>query len=97
MGIVGNGKWIYREHCDMIRGLVPKERLLEWSVEQSWEPICRFLQKEVPDEAFPKRNNAAAFHSRVDEQTKSWVMQGLRNVGVVVVALSAFGIGLRWL
>ena len=28
-----NGKWIYSEHIYMIRGLVPKERLLEWSVE----------------------------------------------------------------
>ncbi|KAI7700906.1 hypothetical protein KC353_g15615, partial [Hortaea werneckii] len=34
-----NGKWIYREHCAMIRGLVPPDRLLEWSVEDGWEPI----------------------------------------------------------
>ena len=35
-----NGKWIYREHCAMVRGLVPKENLLEWSVEDGWEPLC---------------------------------------------------------
>lgn len=28
-----NGKWIYKEHIYMIRGMVPKERLLEWTVE----------------------------------------------------------------
>lgn len=39
-GILYNGKWVYREHCNMIRGLVPKERLLEWSVEDGWEPLC---------------------------------------------------------
>jgi hypothetical protein len=36
-----NGKWIYREHCAMVRGLVPKENLLEWSVEDGWEPLCK--------------------------------------------------------
>lgn len=39
-GITYNGKWVYREHCNMIRGLVPKDRLLEWSVEDGWEPLC---------------------------------------------------------
>lgn len=39
-GIVCNGKWAYREHCNMIRGLVPKDRLLEWGVEDGWEPLC---------------------------------------------------------
>jgi len=36
-----NGKWIYKEHENMIRGLVPKERLLEWSVDDGWEPLCK--------------------------------------------------------
>ena len=27
-----NGKWIHHEHCAMIRGLVPQDRLLEWAV-----------------------------------------------------------------
>lgn len=36
-----NGKWIYREHEAMVRGLVPKERLLEWSTEDGWEVLCK--------------------------------------------------------
>jgi hypothetical protein len=40
-GVLRNGKWIYRDHCNMIRGLVPKDRLLEWSVEDGWEPLCK--------------------------------------------------------
>lgn len=31
----------YREHISMIRGMVPKKRLLEWSVEDGWEPLCK--------------------------------------------------------
>lgn len=40
-GIRRNGKWIYRDHCNMVRGMVPKEKLLEWSVEDGWEPLCK--------------------------------------------------------
>lgn len=40
-GIRQNGKWIYKEHYNMIRGLVPKDNLLEWTVEDGWEPLCK--------------------------------------------------------
>lgn len=36
-----NAKWIYRDHYNMVRGMVPKENLLEWSVEDGWEPLCK--------------------------------------------------------
>ena len=38
-----NGKWVYEEHCAKVRGLVPQDRLLEWRVEDGWEPLCRFV------------------------------------------------------
>jgi hypothetical protein len=40
-GLVLNGKWILREHSAMIRGMVPKDHLLEWAVEDGWEPLCK--------------------------------------------------------
>ncbi len=40
----------------MIRGLVAKDRLLEWTVEDGWEPLCEFLGKDVPNEPFPHVN-----------------------------------------
>jgi hypothetical protein len=40
-GLVPNGKRILREHSAMIRGMVPKDRLLEWAVEDGWEPLCQ--------------------------------------------------------
>jgi hypothetical protein len=42
----------------MIRGLVPKDRLLEWSAEAGWEPLCQFLGKELPDQPFPNVNSS---------------------------------------
>jgi hypothetical protein len=51
----------------MIKGLVPKERLLEWDVIDGWEPLCKFLGKEIPKETFPRTNDAAAFHHRTHD------------------------------
>lgn len=39
-GLLYCGKWVYRDHCNMVRGMVPKEQLLEWTVEDGWEPLC---------------------------------------------------------
>lgn len=43
----------------MICGLVPVEWLLEWTVEDGWDPLCALLEKSVPDEPFPHANDAA--------------------------------------
>lgn len=43
-GIQRNAKWVYRDHCNTVRGMVPKDNLLEWSVEDGWEPLCKVRQ-----------------------------------------------------
>jgi hypothetical protein len=49
----------YTEHYANIRAKVPSERLLSFHVSEGWEPLCRFLGKEVPkDEPFPRINEA---------------------------------------
>lgn len=47
------------DHNKKIKRLVPKERLLEFRVEEGWEPLCRFLGKDVPDEPYPKVNEGS--------------------------------------
>src|SRR3569833_226784 len=44
----------YREHYDILRERVAKERLLEYKLGEGWEPLCEFLGKEVPDVEFPR-------------------------------------------
>lgn len=53
----------------MIRGLVPKEKLLEWNVEDGWEPLCKFLEKVVPNEPFPHANKASGWENHEAEVT----------------------------
>ena len=29
---------------------VPKENLLVWDLKEGWEPLCKFLNKPIPDQ-----------------------------------------------
>lgn len=51
----------YQEHIEEIRAHVPEDQLLIFSVDQGWEPLCRFLGKEVPDMTFPNVNDSEEF------------------------------------
>ncbi|KAL8891333.1 MAG: hypothetical protein Q9215_001656, partial [Flavoplaca cf. flavocitrina] len=48
-----HGKAAFEDHYAHVREVVPKERLLEYRVQEGWEPLCRFLGTEVPEEEFP--------------------------------------------
>ncbi len=47
---------VFAQHYDRVRRTVPAERLLVYRVQEGWEPLCRFLGVEVPDEPFPRVN-----------------------------------------
>ena len=47
----------YTEHNEWIRSIVAKDLLLEFEPSMGWKPLCRFLDKEVPDQEFPRRND----------------------------------------
>jgi hypothetical protein len=60
---------VFRRHNDEVRDGVPAERLLVYEVGQGWGPLCDFLGVPVPAEPFPRLNDAASFHARVEEGT----------------------------
>jgi hypothetical protein len=60
-----NAKDRFRRHYAEIRAKVPKERLLEYKIEQEWEPLCEFLGKEIPDVPFPRKNKREEHVARV--------------------------------
>lgn len=51
---------ILTAHNDRVRSLVPKGQLLEMDLSQGWEPLCKFLGVPIPDEPFPRANDAKA-------------------------------------
>lgn len=80
----------------MIRGLVPKERLLEWYIDDGWEPLCEFLGKPVPDVEFPHANAAAGgWKSREEQCNKRWIEAAFVRLGVLIVGLMV-AVWLAW-
>ncbi|KAK0706070.1 hypothetical protein B0T26DRAFT_788410 [Lasiosphaeria miniovina] len=86
--IRGNAAWVHQEHSSMIRGLVPKERLLEWQIEDGWEPLCRFLGKPVPEAEFPHANAVSGgWKAREEQCNKRWVERAFVNLFLLLAAL----------
>ena len=48
-----------------MRKVTPKERLLEYKIEEGWEPLCRFLGKEIPKEPFPHTNEKDYLNEKI--------------------------------
>ncbi len=60
----------YHEHVEEIKAAVPPERLLIFKVDQGWEPLCKFLDVEVPKSEFPNVNNRAEVKKTIADITK---------------------------
>lgn len=81
------GKSIHEQHSTVIRHLVPQERLLEWHVEDGWDPLCEFLGKPVPDSAFPRANDKMGFKKRVEADLNALGQRAVVNMTVLVSVL----------
>ena len=66
----------YREHYELLRRTVSKDRLLEYQLERGWGPLCDFLGKDIPDVEFPRVNETASMHEKVSIIRR----QGLANL-----------------
>jgi hypothetical protein len=44
---------------------VPAERLLVWDPAEGWEPLCAFLELEVPAEPLPRLNDTSSFREGI--------------------------------
>ncbi|KAK3939300.1 hypothetical protein QBC46DRAFT_450541 [Diplogelasinospora grovesii] len=96
-----NARWVAREHCDMIRGLVtPKDRLLEWYIEDGWAPLCEFLGKPVPPDAteFPHANAAGGggggWKAREEQCNKRWVEAAFVRLGGIIIVVCVILLGI---
>lgn len=62
-----NGKEIFAEHYAKVRTLALKDKYLEFAVSEGWEPLCQFLEVDVPRDQwgdvkpFPRVNDRTWF------------------------------------
>jgi hypothetical protein len=74
----------YEQHIADVKAAVPPDRLLVYSVDQGWKPLCDFLQVPIPDAQFPNVNDRAAIKKTLADMTRgAYVILG---VGAAVVA-----------
>lgn len=52
----------FHQHNEQVRNAGLGPRLLEWRTGDGWEPLCRTLNLEIPDEPFPHTNSTEAFN-----------------------------------
>ena len=55
----------FNAHTEAVRNTVPADRLLVWQASDGWEPLCEFLEVDVPDVPFPRLNDSGTFTDRV--------------------------------
>jgi Sulfotransferase domain len=50
---------------EQVQRNIPEDRLLVWGVGDGWEPLCRFLEVDVPDTPFPRLNDSKMYVDRI--------------------------------
>lgn len=59
---------IFEKHNAQVRETIPAERLLVFNIGDGWEPLCKFLEKPIPDTPYPKSNTGEEFHEFFDKR-----------------------------
>ena len=79
----------YSEYIEEVKRTVPMERLLVFSVDQGWEPLCKFLGIPIPATPFPNVNDRA--------QVKAAIRGVMRGAYLMLGAGAAIlGTGIYW-
>jgi Sulfotransferase domain len=55
---------VFNVHNDEVRSSAPPEQLLVYDASEGWEPLCAFLDVEVPATPYPRANTRQEFRSR---------------------------------
>ncbi|CAF9942405.1 hypothetical protein IMSHALPRED_003661 [Imshaugia aleurites] len=85
-----DGKRRYREHNDMIRSLVPKDKLLELRLGQhGWDPLCKFLNVDIPKADYPRTNSVSDLNKKLDLVTWYACREVVATVGTSFLAVLA--------
>jgi len=80
----------YEQHTERVKAGVPADRLLVFSADQGWEPLCAFLGVPVPADAYPEANDRAVFKKNLAGMRMA--AYGMIAAAVVVLAGVVYGV-----
>jgi hypothetical protein len=55
---------VFRRHNETVQRTIAQDRLLIYEVSEGWETLCRFLDRPIPKEDFPRLNDSKSFTER---------------------------------
>ena len=58
-------KEVFRTHNQAVIDSFPADRVLVFQAKDGWEPLCAFLDVDVPAEPYPHLNDTAEMQSRI--------------------------------
>ena len=71
----------YQAHIEEVKALVPPEKLLIFTVNEGWGPLCKFLDVPVPQTEFPNVNDRAQIKKTIADLTKgAYVILGVAEI-----------------
>jgi hypothetical protein len=62
---------VFKRHNQEVRDTIDPRRLLVFDVREGWEPLCRFLEVPIPDDAFPRLNDTASTQAMIKRMRES--------------------------
>jgi hypothetical protein len=80
----------YEEHIAEVKAAVPADKLLVFTVDQGWGPLCEFLGVAAPDEAFPNVNDRAEIKKTIAGITRGAYV--ILAIGALALAAIVYGI-----
>ncbi|KAK8096320.1 uncharacterized protein PG998_014188 [Apiospora kogelbergensis] len=88
-----NARRRYDEHHELVRRMVPPNRLLEYRMGDGWEPLAKFLGKEIPLERFPHVNEKAWLLERGRGERRRKLMMAVTNLIKITSPLAFLALG----
>jgi len=84
----------YRKHVSHVIATVPKENLLVWDLKEGWEPLCKFLNKPIPDQPIPHDNKTGDFEYVKKHLHQSLLMKNAKYTMLKYLVLDVVKISL---
>lgn len=71
---------------DHVARIVPPERLFWMEMSEGWAPLCKMLDKPIPEKPFPSANDSEAADELIEVKIKAACIAWTGIVGVVGLA-----------
>ena len=58
---------VFNDHIKDVKSIIPEDRLLIHEAKEGWAPLCEFLGKSIPDQPYPRVNEAKGFKKQISK------------------------------